>query len=71
MKNIHELPRYLVEFNGSDYEVSLGFATVAVFSTIDAAFEAKRSFEDRPHIQQLDKTPPAMRNVKNRLYGFA
>lgn len=69
MKTTHSKEHYLVEFNGYDYAVLLGFTAVAVFATIDEAFAAKRTFEERPIIHQLDKTPPAMRVAKQRHYG--
>ena len=59
----------MVEFNGSDYLVLRGGSAIATFATIEQAFAAKRTFEDRPIIPQFDKTPPAMRNAKKRIYS--
>ena len=59
---------YMVEFNGSDYVVYLGARAVGSFASIDEAFEAKRSFEQRATSSIFDKTPPAMRAAKQRLY---
>lgn len=61
--------QYFVEFNGDAYVVLLGVQAVAAFATIDDAFAAKHRFEDRPAINEFDKTPPAMRYAKQRLYG--
>jgi len=65
VKNLH----YAVEFNGYDYVVLLNSIAVAAFATSEDAFKAKRSFEDRPTIKNQDKTPPAMRAMKQALYG--
>lgn len=69
MNTTHRKQDYLVEFNGYGYAVLVGFTAVAVFATIDEAFAAKRVFEERPIIHQLDKTPPAMRAAKQRHYA--
>ena len=62
------LSGYEVEFNGYDYVVYLGRRAVGAFATIDEAFDAKRSFEQRPIVRPLDKTPPAMRAAKQKFY---
>ncbi|WP_040727576.1 hypothetical protein [Thiomicrorhabdus sp. Kp2] len=59
---------YLVEFNGSDYVVLFGVRVVAAFANSEEAFDAKRSFEDRPVLSDYDKTPPAMRAAKANYY---
>ncbi|WP_321325971.1 hypothetical protein [Thiomicrorhabdus sp.] len=60
---------YLVEFNGSDFVVLFGARVVAAFANCEEAFEAKRSFENRPVLSHFDKTPPAMRAAKAIYYG--
>jgi len=60
---------YVVEFNGYDYVVLLGVRVVAAFGSMDEAFAAKRAFEDKPTLNDFDKTPPAMRVAKQFYYG--
>lgn len=62
-----DISSYMVEFNGSEYVVYLGSRAVGCFNSIDEAFEAKRSFEQRATASVFDKTPPAMRAAKQRL----
>lgn len=69
MNKVDFTPKYLVEFNGHDYVVLLNFTALANFASIEDAFAAKRTFEERPVIKQIDKTPPAMRYAKTRLYN--
>lgn len=60
---------YMVEFNESDYIVLFGTRVVAAFSNSDAAYSAKRSFEERPVMQEMDRTPPAMKVAKALYYS--
>ncbi|WP_029408321.1 hypothetical protein [Thiomicrorhabdus sp. Milos-T2] len=60
---------YYVEFDGSDYIVLFGTNVVAAFANSDEAYSAKRSFEERPVIQQQDRTPPAMKVAKALYYS--
>lgn len=62
---------YLVEFNGYDYVVLLGISVVAVFASIDEAYDAKRSFENKKRLTSLEKIPPAMRAAKATYYGVS
>ena len=55
---------YIVEFNGYEYIVLFGGRGVAAFANSEAAYEAKRSFENKPAMSEFDKTPPAMRVAK-------
>lgn len=69
MNTVQNQGQYLVEFNGSDYVVLMGIQVVAAFATIDEAFAAKRRFQERPHVSDVDKTPPAMRMAKAQYYS--
>ncbi|MDX1353193.1 MAG: hypothetical protein R3254_09285 [Thiomicrorhabdus sp.] len=60
---------YLVEFNGNDYVVLFGVRVIAAFGSSEEAFQAKRSFEERPTSNDFDKTPPAMRAAKALYYA--
>lgn len=60
---------YIVEFNGYDYIVLFGGRVLAAFGNSEDAYQAKRSFEDRPVFQEFDKTPPAMRLAKTLYHG--
>ncbi|WEJ62402.1 hypothetical protein [Thiomicrorhabdus lithotrophica] len=60
---------YLVEFNGYDYVVMFGGRVIAAFASSDDAYHAKRSFEDKPTLNNYDKTPPAMRTAKAYYHG--
>jgi len=62
---------YTVEFNGYDYVVIYGGRVVAAFASSEAAYHAKRSFENKPVMKDYDKTPPAMRVAKKHYHGMA
>lgn len=63
------ISNYIVEFNGYDYIVLFGGRVIAAFANSEAAYDAKRRFEDRPVLQEFDKTPPAMRLAKALYHG--
>jgi len=60
---------YTVEFNGYDFVVLLNSTVVAAFASSEDAYHAKRSFEDRPVLNEYDKTPPAMRAAISVYHG--
>jgi len=64
MSNSISNAHYIVEYNGSDYVVLFGVRAVAAFASSEEAFKAKRSFEDRPTLNNYDKIPPAIRAAK-------
>ncbi len=63
------VPNYFIEFDGTDYLVLMGARVIAAFGSIDEAFNAKRSFEEKPRLNEIDKTPPAMRLAKSVYHG--
>ena len=62
-------PDYRVEYDGSRYIVLRHGDALGAFSNADDAFNAKRSFSGRPHPETWQKVPPAIRLIKQTLYG--
>lgn len=55
-----------VEFNGEDYVVLWQARVIGVFASLEMAYEAKRSFEGRPHCSAKNKVPPFMREARRQ-----
>lgn len=57
---------YSVEFEDNHYVVVKAGRMVAAFSTAEEAYEAKRSFVDKPVIEDWQKIPPSIRFAKSQ-----